>query len=357
MKIFCLIASLRLGGAERQMTGLAEALAEGGHEVAVITYRPGDFYEDRLLSRGIRHIRIRSGNDAGIIRNIVRRLRSEGAGCMISYLQGTNIKACLIGALCPKVRIIVSERTSSLRPTLFDAFKFALYRKFASDVVCNNFAQEAFIRKYFPGLAPKVVTIPNFVDTYTFFPGPARTPQGRILVISRICRRKNTSGLIEAAGRLATEEIPFRIDWYGLTRENGYVRRCRKRIARLGIGDRFFFHPARREVSDLYREADYFCLPSFYEGTSNALAEALACGVPAACSGVSDNGRYVIDGKTGFIFDPHDPESMALALSELLSLDSNARSAMGEAARRTVATGLSREAFAENYMNLLGRKD
>ena len=48
MKICCIIASLRLGGAERQLAGLAAMLRRAGHDVEVITYRDGDFYASVL---------------------------------------------------------------------------------------------------------------------------------------------------------------------------------------------------------------------------------------------------------------------------------------------------------------------
>ena len=64
MKIACIIASLGLGGAERQLVYLAETLAEIGHDVLIITYHEGNFYEDYAIKAGLRVINL-AHNGAG----------------------------------------------------------------------------------------------------------------------------------------------------------------------------------------------------------------------------------------------------------------------------------------------------
>ena len=357
MKIICFTRSLALGGAERQITGLASMLSGAGHRVEVLTYRPDDFYACFLDENGVGHTCIPKRNGWQIVSDIVRHFKREKPDVVISFLSSANLKACRAHRRWPRFKLVVSERNVNLRYMPHDAFRFLAFRE-ADVVVANSHTQEAFVRKHAPWLGGRLAAVVNFTDTDRFMPGKGRgNARPVICTTARVDSRKNVLGLIDAAGILRERGLDFEVRWYGLVNGNRYYRKCIRRINARSLSDRFFILPAVKDVETVYGRSDIFCLPSFYEGTSNALAEALACGVPAACSGVSDNGRYVIDGKTGFIFDPHDPESMALALSELLSLDSNARSAMGEAARRTMATGLSREAFAENYMNLLGRKD
>lgn len=353
MKIACLIGSLTLGGAERQLIGLALALKREGHDVELLTYRKGTFYEEEVRQLGIPHTTLKKYTRGQLIVSMARYLKRSGCDLLISFLVSANRKACLAHMLYPGFRLIVSERDFSGRVHLHDRIHFALYRQ-AERVVCNNFSQEAFLRSHFPKLSDRLETIPNFVDTQRFHPGDGPSAPAspiRVITTARVCRRKNTLGLIEAAALL--RELPIRFDWYGLVRENGYYRRCLRRIAQLGLEERFSLHIAQHEVASLYRSADIFCLPSFHEGTSNSLAEALASGLPAAVSAVSDNPRYVHEGVNGALFHPALSASIAEAVTRIASLPVEERTAYGLRGRESVCSALSPESFAESWSALL----
>lgn len=353
MKIVCLITSLRLGGAQRQLIGLAAALGKQGHDVEVLTYHKENFYADYLAECGVEHTFIPKKNDIQIVRDIAAHLKDVQCDTLISFLAGTNIKACLIWRLYPHFRLIVSERNCNLKMRLHDRVRFALYRC-AHLVVCNNYSQEAFIRRYGHGLAPKLRTIPNFVDLERFRPsGTAPEATRRIVVTARVCQRKNTLGCIEAAGLLASEGIKFRLEWYGAMEEDSYMAKCRNRIASLGLQDIFCIHEAEHDIRERYRQADIFCLPSFYEGTSNSLAEALASGLPVVCSRVSDNTRYVREDYNGVLFNPHRADDIARALRTALTMDDAALRAFGENSRKTAEALLSPDSFVQSYLKVL----
>lgn len=356
MKIMCLIASLRLGGAERQMVGLAGTLSRNGHKVTVLTYRNGDFYGESLAAAGVERLCLKSNSTPDIVSEIAEHIDKSGARVLISFLNGANIKACLVGKLCPGLKVIVSERTTNLHFTPIESFRFGLYKKRADIVVCNNFAQEKFIREHYPPLSGKIMTIPNFVDLQKFAPAPAESDYGearKIVVTARICARKNTKGMIRAAYELSKKRRDFRIDWYGLASENAYSRKCRRLIRRLGLDAIFALHDAVSDVDRVYRDSDIFCLPSFFEGTSNSLAEALACGLPVVCSRIGDNIRYVDEGKNGFLFDPGKPRSIAAALDSALNAD---LVTLGAASRIISQENFGIDSFERSYSALINKK-
>ena len=356
MKIVCLIASLRLGGAERQMVGLAGTLSRNGHQVTVLTYRNGDFYGESLAAAGVERLRLKSNSTPDIVSEIAEHIDKSGARVLISFLNGANIKACLVGKRCPDLRVIVSERTTNLHFTPIESFRFGLYKKWADRVVCNNFAQEEFIRKHYPPLSGKVMTIPNFVDLQKFAPAPAESGSGevrKIVVTARVCARKNTEGMIRAAYELSKTRRDFRIDWYGLTGEDSYSRKCRGLIRHLGLDTIFALHDVISDVDRVYRDSDIFCLPSFFEGTSNSLAEALACELPVVCSRVGDNIRYVDEGKNGFLFDPGKPRSIAAALDSALNANP---AALGAASRLIAQENFGIDRFEKAYSALIQGK-
>lgn len=345
---------MRLGGAERQLVGLAETLSTLGHDVEIVTYHPENFYGSFVADKGLKHIVLRGRGT----RAVAEAVAALDVDLVISFLVGTNLKACLAKKLNKTMRLVVSERNCNTSFHFHDWVRFAIYYHFSDLVLCNNYSQEAFIRKHFPKLAPKLATVPNFVDLETFHPSGNVAREGgchnRIVVAARVSRRKNTHGLIEAARILIESGLKdFVIDWYGVNGDGKYLAGCRKMIEKYNLKDNFHLLPATSKIAEVYRDADFFCLPSFYEGTSNALAEALASGLPVACGSVSDNVRYVLPWKNGFLFDPHDSVDMAYQLSLMLKLTPGMRRNMAVASRGMVEMGLSREAFAEGYKKII----
>ena len=102
-----------------------------------------------------------------------------------------------------------------------------------------------------------------------------------------------------------------------------------------------------------YRTARIFALPSRYEGTPNALLEAMAAGLAVVVSDASAGAlEFVTDGETGLVVPAEDDRALAAALRRLIG-DGDLRRRLGDAARRRIA----REAVAgptEAWDRLLG---
>lgn len=352
MKICCLIASLRIGGAERQLVGLASFLRDEGQDVEILTYREGDFYLKELERTGVKHTRIPSdGGDLAIIKRISAHLRQSGCEVLISFLTGPNIKACMVKRLCPEVKLIVSERNTTFFMLPNDAVRFSFYRR-ADAVVCNSYAQAGFLRKHRPFLRSKLHAIPNFVDTARF--SPVSRPAKDVLEVvttAQLVHRKNALGLIRAIADANCERLHF--DWYGELGSSRYSRRCKALVEKLGLTNRISFHPATNDVESIYARADAFCLPSFFEGTSNSMAEAMACGLPVVCSDVSDNRLYINPGENGLIFNPHREQEIAECLRRLVSTPAGELGEWGLNGRRCVEEKLSKELFVKRYLALI----
>jgi glycosyltransferase involved in cell wall biosynthesis len=88
-------------------------------------------------------------------------------------------------------------------------------------------------------------------------------------------------------------------------------------------------------VVERLQAADVFLLASVSEGISNALLEAMACGLPVVTTDIPGMDEAVTDGMEGFIVPPRDARAMAAAL-EQLGQDDAARRRMGEAGRARV---------------------
>ena len=90
--------------------------------------------------------------------------------------------------------------------------------------------------------------------------------------------------------------------------------------ASLKIQDRVHFLGFRKDVLELYAASDVFVFPSFREGLSVALMEAMGMGLPVACGAIRGN-TDLIDENGGALFDPHSVDACRESIRRILSGD------------------------------------
>ncbi|WCK55602.1 glycosyltransferase [Aneurinibacillus sp. Ricciae_BoGa-3] len=91
----------------------------------------------------------------------------------------------------------------------------------------------------------------------------------------------------------------------------------------MGIEDRVEFvgPKSQEELSVLFNAANLTVVPSYYESFGMVAAEAQACGSPVIASRVGGLQNVVMDGETGLLVEPKNPEDLALAIVALLNND------------------------------------
>jgi len=178
----------------------------------------------------------------------------------------------------------------------------------------------------------RAVVIPNPVAMPDAPPvRPARAKPSTILFLSRIDPKKGLEVLLDAFDRIAAGSPDLRLVIAGDGRP-AYVAEIRRLAASLGSCDKITFtgNVAGRQKQQLLEDADLFVLPSRSENFGVAVAEAMACGVPALIS--TDVGIHpeVTNAQAGKAISCRaDPEPLATAMGQMLS-DPAALRRMGE---------------------------
>jgi glycosyltransferase involved in cell wall biosynthesis len=101
---------------------------------------------------------------------------------------------------------------------------------------------------------------------------------------------------------------------------------------------------AGQQLADVYRAADVFCLPSYGEGMSNAVMEAMASGLAVITTAVGGHSEIIRSGIDGLLVQPRDRQALIAALQRVLT-NPHDRMRLGRAARlRAELIGDSRRA-------------
>ena len=334
-KVLCFIDSLGAGGAQRQLVGLAVMLQRVGYKVKVCTYHNIDFYKNYLDDNRVENDLIpNAGNAQKRIWAVRKYFKREKPDWVIAYQETPSLVASAAKLLGCKYRLIVSERNTTQHVGMNERVRFFLYR-WADKIVPNSYSQEDYLAEHHPWMKSKITTISNFVDLDKFvYSEHARRCVPIIMIAASIWPSKNTPGLIEAAKILKDRGVKCIFQWYGLQ----YM------VELL---------PKTKEIQRKYQEADYFCLPSFYEGTPNVICEAISTGVPVMCSNVCDNSHYVIDGRNGVLFDPMNPKDIADKIEKILSQTDEEYQTYRKMSRTIAEEKLSQNVFIEKYLKLL----
>ena len=140
-------------------------------------------------------------------------------------------------------------------------------------------------------------------------------PENAILLISvgELNENKNHETVIRAIEGM--ENVYYIIAGKGKLKE--YLQKI---IDDLRMCDRVKLLGYRDDVSDLYTISDVFVFPSFREGLSVSVMEAMASGLPVVCSRIRGN-VDLIDENGGELFNPFKTEDCKAAISNLVNRD------------------------------------
>jgi glycosyltransferase involved in cell wall biosynthesis len=211
-----------------------------------------------------------------------------------------------------------------------------------------------YVRKFLPpgGMPRRVWSVPNPVAD-SFF-GVDWTPEpGRLFCCCRVMPRKNTLGMINAFAEIIRQfpQAQLRV---GGTAEADYLRLCERQveISNLQGKVRFLAHLSIAAVQAELSKANCLVMPSFQETAPLAVEEAMAVGVPVVGAKVGGIPEMIEDGKTGFLVNPHDTNSISDAVLKILLDCALARSMSNNAkkvAREKYAASVVCEKTLEIY--------
>lgn len=210
---------------------------------------------------------------------------------------------------------ICSRWTDVLVTITYDDYQLAQKKMYAKDVV------------YVPGVG---------VDTAVFAPkeGDAAINESKrkelgiamtetvMLSVGELNKNKNHEIVIRALAQIGRKDIHYVIAGRGVLKE--YLGQLAQDF---GVSSQVHLLGFRTDVKELFKMADFFAHPSFREGLSVAVMEAMANGLPVICTEIRGNTDLIEDGKGGYLFKPAEQDSAYNALKRMM--DNADRKSMG----------------------------
>ena len=232
----------------------------------------------------------------------------------------------------------------------------ALCRFASTIVVLNAHMQREVKLLMYP--ASRTACIPNGVDTTYYQPHPDRSQLRQdmaipekpiILYTGRLSAEKGVAALVRAFTLLRSPSPALYIVGSGPEQQ-----RLERMIQKLCLDNTVVLLPACNDIRPYYQCADIFVMPSFHEGISNSVLEAMACALPVIATDVIGNTDLVHHRHNGLLVPPGDAPALAAALDELLNSPDTARD-MGCQGRSIAQTKYRFDAMVECYCALYAR--
>lgn len=181
----------------------------------------------------------------------------------------------------------------------------------------RSFAEEVAANHGTP--LERFTVVSGATDTELFRPSAGSRPEGscRLLFHGRVDLRKGLGELVEAASLLAGRGHAFHLQISGIGPD---LEAVRARAAEQGLGERVSFsgYTGYRDAPEVYRIADVFVSPTYSEGFSNTILEAMATGLAIVSTRTVGVVDCLTDGENGLLVPVRDPEALADALARLI---------------------------------------
>lgn len=325
MRILFTIGTLGGGGAERNVSLLANALVNEGHRVGILTtwgderaYELDSRVEYMTLIAGNRNKYIKFIKQVYMIRPAIKKYSPD---LIISFLSDVN-SCVLLRTRFLKYKVIISERND---PHIDPTIKvFRILRKFMYPFADGYVFQTPDARDYFTKTIknkPNIV-IPNAVRGN--LPVHIDNDSKVIVTSSRLAPQKNLPLLIQAFEIVLNKYSDCELHIYG---QGPLETELQHLIQQKKLQEKVKLKGFTKSVCEKVNEAEIFALSSDYEGMSNSMLEALAMGMPVVVTDCPIGGARMLieDGVNGILVPVNDKESMANAIVDLLENETKRR--------------------------------
>ena len=354
MRILHISSARALGGGERHLADLANALAARGHDVHV-ALRYGSLLREQLAAlpqQNIITVSLRNALNLGSALALARLIHQRQIEIVHAHMARDYPLAAFATRRAPNARLVITRHVPFPLSKIHAVTLSHVSRVIA---VSRSVARQLEDQNIFP--AHKISVIPNGLDLQRFdadahnfsrddFCRRLGIPADHLLIgtIGEINPLKGQEEFLRAAALIARRiaSVDFIIAGEDTTRTGEHQAKLQRLIAELDLGERVHLTGWLADVAPLLHALDLFISASRVESFGLAIAEAMASGVPVVATATEGASEIIDDGVTGVLVPIDNVEELARAAMTLLT-DAQERSRIGALARTAARERFSLE--------------
>ena len=327
------IGSLFGGGAERVVSVWSSALAEKGYRVSVILYsRLENEYpvSDKVEVHTIAKTQVECNEMPMLKRTLLFRklLKKLNPDAVISFLPVVQVYVRLasIGLKLPRIETIrISPWEVDIMKTRFSKIWLNCFETCKALILQSKDQKPFFSEK----VQKKSVVIPNPDNSkYTKnVKTEYNSATHKIIAAGRLSKQKNYKMMIDAVKMVSKDYADVSLEIYGV---GDLEQQLNSYIKELGLENNIKLMGRSNELYNIYKKADLYVMSSDYEGMPNALAEAMAIGLPCISTDCKTGPRDLIDdGENGFLVPCNDASTLAERINTVFDMSDDMQRQIG----------------------------
>lgn len=345
MKILQISSASSIGGGERYLVDLTNALVARGHDLYAAV-RPGSPLIDHLKisSSQIKTLPLRNALDFSSARQLARFVSEHGIDVIHAHMARDYSLSAYAAKVNPKTKFIVTRHVLFPLNRLHRRTLAGAARVIAvSEAVAHQLRSQSLLN------SDRIEVVFNGIDTSVFSRSRTETkdelrrrrrlpPKGFLVgSIGELRTLKRHDDFIRAAALVAEELPSTRFVIAGVdTSSDGKLRKgLDDLVAQLGLQDKVTFPGWLEDVPGLLGALDVFVSASETESFGLSIVEAMAVGTAVVSTATEGAKEVIRDGNTGLMVPIGDYKKLAESIAELLH-NQHRREEMGSAASRDV---------------------
>jgi L-malate glycosyltransferase len=322
-KILHVITSLGIGGAENLLLSYLKNLDNNKYSFYVCCLRdkPDDLSSEISEYAQIINLKMKNKFNPIVVSRLLKVIKKIQPEIIHTHLFQPRIYTTFAHLLYNRA-VLLTHKHSIVNPGKHHIFMLLemvaiLFNKkiiAISDSVKESLYKYEFIPK------SKIFVLTNSID-YLKFNEASKNKTYLIeksIVIGTVGRVERVKGIkyLLLAMQIILQQYPnARLEIIG---DGSQLNKLKSLAEKLGISNSIIFFGKLANPIPNYRRMDVFVLPSLLEGFGIVLLEAMAAGIPVVATNIHGIKEVIVDGKSGILVPPKNPEAIAKAVTSII---------------------------------------
>jgi len=323
IKILYVITSLGIGGAENLLLSYLQNLDKKKYSFYVLCLRdkPDDLSYEISKYAQIINLKMKSKFNPTVIFQLLKVIKKIQPEIIHTHLFQPRIYTTFAHFVYGH-GVLITHKHSIVNPRKHHIFMLLeiVAILFNKKIIAISESVKQSLHKYEFIPRSKIFVLTNSIDFMKFNEASKLKTYSieKSIVIGTVGRVERVKGInyLLLAMKIILKQYPnAKLEIVG---DGSELNELKLLTEKLGISNSVIFFGKLAHPIPNYSRMDVFVLPSLLEGFGIVLLEAMAAGIPVIATSVHGIKEVVIDGKSGILIPPRNPEAIANAVSRLI---------------------------------------